>query len=242
MNATTPQLERAMSPPASTTSVPTRTRLMHRGLRLVLLGSALVVGVIATPATAAPKSQSARPSSTATPEKKMLEPTSDAAEVLTRLLALIDSLHEPRDLTPEQVKQFIGIELNAIPHRPSSAVASHPLNTTFFYHLRAFPDLESRLPSLKFRFEVMPEFRDQSPVKTDICAFDMDRFHAALLTMGYAHTGSNRAGTLARQYKRGNVDMNVAHVGESREKIHHDCVYSVDAYFVNRSLSQEEGK
>lgn len=214
-----------------------RTRL--RVSLIALLGSVFAIAAVVPQANAGVESKAVSHSeSNANLEKKMFQPTSDAAEALRRLLALIDSLHEPKDLTPEQVTRFTGLELDLDPDRSGDAAGAHDLTKEWYYIYRLYPDLATRLPSLQFIFQTRPPSLSQSLDVTDLCGVDMDQFHAVLLHMGFAHTGSNRAGTLARQYQRGNVDMNVAHVGESREKIHHDCVWQVDAYFVDNSLGK----
>src|SRR4051794_29484364 len=49
-------------------------------------------------------------------------PLLDAPEVLRRLLALIDSVHQPKDLTLERVEQFSGFAMQPSSGRPPKVV------------------------------------------------------------------------------------------------------------------------
>jgi hypothetical protein len=80
------------------------------------------------------------------------------------------------------------------------------------------------------------------PPMTEICQLDAAQFHDALLKMGYRHVGSARRASLARQYQRGLVEVEIGIVGESGEsleKISHDCIKRVSVDFLERSTDPE---
>ena len=168
----------------------------------------------------------------------------DAAELLHRMLALIDAIHRPEDLTQERVTQFIGLPMkHDNDPRDDYYYAYHEL--TNMWQVRLFRGLEydTKRPYVGFSFLETEKYRDQRrPPMTEICQFDMAQFHEALLGLGYKQVGNTRGATLERQYRRYPVYLNVGYVGESSEsleKISHDCV---DGIYVTFDTMPEESK
>jgi hypothetical protein len=162
--------------------------------------------------------------------------------VLQRLLALIDSLHQPQDLTPERVTQFTGLPMYSL-NTPSDFYYgnSQDLNEFWSYDYRLGLNYDTRLPDLGFRFEETEKYSNQDIPMTDVCQFDVAQFHDALLRLGYEHVSSVRQESPARQYRRGAVEVEIGIVGESGEsleKISHDCTKRVSIGFLTRYLDQ----
>lgn len=162
------------------------------------------------------------------------KPIPDAPEVLRRLLALIDTLHQPQDLTTERVEQFTGYAMTPFSDKPTNDAYEiwQPLTELWRYWYIWAPNSATRLPDLGLGFyERDPKRR--LPM-TAVCALDVAEFHAALLDMGYRHVGNTRRASPARQYQRGLVQVEIGIVGESSEsleKISHDCIKRVHVSF-----------
>jgi len=167
-----------------------------------------------------------------------LAPARDATETLTRLSALIDSLRQPEDLTPERVSQFTGIAMPRVdwPSRNQARIGSQVLTASWSYEYIWKLNDTTRLPDLGFGFDQLQEEVNR-PAMTDICQFDVAQFHDALLRMGYRHIGSTRRESPARQYQRELVVIELAFVGESGESLEtigHDCVKRVSVHFLEK--------
>ena len=162
-------------------------------------------------------------------------PRLDAPEVLRRLLALIDSVREPQDLTIERVAQFTGFPMKPFSDKPANDtyVISQLLTENWRYRYLWGPNGTTHLPELGLAF--YKRHSGQHPPKTEICQLDAAQFHEALLQMGYRHVGSTRRESPAKQYERGVVEVEIGIVGESDEsleKISHDCIKRVSIGFL----------
>jgi hypothetical protein len=199
----------------------------------LLAGFLLAACSIASPA-ASPIQSEGNNVSTSAP---IPSPPRDAAELLQRMLGLIDVIREPEDLTPERMTWFVGLPMvrQDKPHA-SDYTADQELTDIWAYYFawRLHPTIKR--PYLYFSFYETEKYRNKPrPPMTEICQFDMARFHDALLELGYEQVGNTRWGTPARQYRHGSVDVQVGYVGESGEsleKISHHCVYKVMVEFV----------
>jgi len=166
----------------------------------------------------------------------------NATEVLQRLLALIDNLHQPQDLTPERVAQSTRQPMIRI-NTPADFYyrSSHDLNERWWYYYIWSLNDATHLPGLGFAFKKTEKYRNQNIPMTDVCQFDVAQFHDALLRLGYEHVSSVRQESRARQYQRGAVEVEVGIVGESGEsleKISHDCIKRVSIGFLTRYLNR----
>jgi len=167
----------------------------------------------------------------------------DAAELLQRMLALIDATRRPEDLTPERVTQFIGLPMTR-DNDPADDYyyAYHELTDTWRVRIFRGLDYKTKRPYLGSRFIETEKYRYQNPPSTGICQFDMAQFHEALLKLGVEQVGNTRGATLERQYRRYPVYLNVGYVGESDEsleKINHKCVGSI---YVDFDATPDESK
>lgn len=160
-----------------------------------------------------------------------MERPHDAPELLRRLLALIDSVHQPQDLTAEQVMRFIRMPLKPIASSRSGGFEifeqlTHDWLYRFIWHAHDItPDPDLGLLFYEARGSSLPR-----PDMTGICQLDAAEFHDALLRMGYRHISSTRRASPARQYQRGLVEVEIGIVGESNDsldKISHDCIKRV---------------
>ncbi len=159
-------------------------------------------------------------------------PAIDAAQALRRLLALIDDLHAPQDLTAERVAKFSGLALVQDPAKPGSFHGGSTLTPAWTYLYLGYLDNSNRLPVLDFMFKEAAASGAEASAKSDICALDMDQFHDDLRKMGFKQTGHSRGSTPQRQYQRGQLKLNIGYVGESRVRIEHLCVKNVSVYFL----------
>lgn len=175
-------------------------------------------------------------------EKKMsspaieAKPIPDAPEVLRRLLALIDTLHQPQDLTTERVEQFTGYAMTPFSDKPTNDAYEiwQPLTEMWTYGYTWKLNSASGLPNLGLGFDKTKKYAKRPPM-TGICQLDATQFHDALLTMGYRHVGNTRRESPARQYQRGVAKVEIAFVGESGEsleKISHDCIKRISIGFL----------
>lgn len=160
----------------------------------------------------------------------------DAPEVLRRLLALIDTLHQPGDLTIERVAHFSGIAMTPFSDKPTNDAYAiyQPLTEMWKYRYIWALNNTTHLPGLGFGFYETEKYRSQDPPMTGICQLDVAQFHEALLKMGYRHVGNTRRESPARQFQRGLVEVEIGIVGESGEsldKISHDCISRVSVGF-----------
>ena len=161
----------------------------------------------------------------------------DAAELLHRMLALIDALHRPEDLTPQRVTQFTGMPMtrDSEPGEFHHHYAYHQLTDKWQVRISSGLHYETKRPYLGFGFLVTEKYRAQRrPPMTEVCQFDMAQFHDELLKLGVKQVGNTRGATLERQYRRYPVYLRVGYVGESGEsleKISHDCVKSIYVAF-----------
>lgn len=153
---------------------------------------------------------------------------------------MIDSLHQPTDMALERVTPFIGLPMGPLADassRSRALFAFGELTNEWSYTLIWSLDADTHLPGYGLRF--YPSHRGIPPQPmTDICRLDVAQFHDALLKMGYRHAGSSRRATLARQYLRGLVEVEIGIVGESGEsleKISHDCVKTIGIDFLQES-------
>lgn len=153
-----------------------------------------------------------------------LGPASDAAEALRRLLALIDTLREQQDLTPERVVEFSGVALRESLDDPRSFDGHQGLTAVWSHHYLLWPEGRARPAVLVFWFGAAPESHGRWPPKTGICALDMDQFHDALLGMGFENTGNVRSGYPERRYRRGLVAVDAHYTGEGPTRVSHDCI------------------
>lgn len=156
----------------------------------------------------------------------------DAPEVLRRLLALIDTLHQPQDLTVERVAQFSGVAMTPFSDKPNedTYMSLQPLTEMWRYLYLWGPNSTTRLADLGLNFYETEKYRGQNPPMTGICQLDLAQFHEALLKIGYRHVGNTRQRSAGKQYQRGLVEVDVGIVGESGEsieKISHRCVNRV---------------
>lgn len=161
----------------------------------------------------------------------------DAPEVLRRLLALIDTLHQPGDLTIERVAHFSGIAMTPFSDKPTNDtyVISQPLTEMWRYSYNWGPNRATHLPGLGFGFYETEKYRGQDPPMTGICQLDVAQFHEALFKMGYRHVGNTRRESAARQYQRRLTKVEIGifgESGESLEKISHGCVSRVSIGFL----------
>jgi hypothetical protein len=164
-------------------------------------------------------------------------PRLGAPEVLRRLLALIDSVHQPQDLTIERVARFSGFAMQPSSGRPPNAAyaISQPLTENWWYRYVWRPNNATRLPGVGLAFYETENFAGVSPPMTDICQLDAEQFHNALLKSGYRHVGNTRRASASKQYQRGLVEVEIGmfgESGESLEKISHRCIHRVSVGFL----------
>lgn len=165
----------------------------------------------------------------------------DAPEVLRRLLALIDTLHQPQDLTVERVEQFSGVAMTPFSDKPSDdAYQIFQRVTEMWFYLYIW-DLEraTHSPDLGLLFVEAEKYSGKNPPMTGICQLDLAQFHDALLKMDYRHVGNTRQRSAGKQYQRGLVKIDVGIVGESGEsieKISHRCVNRVFINFLGEYM------
>ena len=165
----------------------------------------------------------------------------DAPELLRRLLALIDSLHQPQDLAVERVTQFIRLPMErfADDSPKSRALFAYSKLTPEWAYLLLWNVVDvTQLPSYGLQFHPIRNNAPRPPM-TGICQFDLAQFHDELLRMGYRHVSSTRQSTPARQYRRGPVEVDIGIVGESGEsleKIGHDCIRRISIDFLERFI------
>jgi len=170
-----------------------------------------------------------------------MERPRDAPELLRRLLALIDSLHQPQDLAAEQVMRFIRLPMErfADDSPKSRTLLTYGKLTHEWSYVLIWNVVDvTQLPSYGLLFQPIGNHTSRPPM-TSICQLDMAQFHDALLKMGYRHVGSSRQSTPAHQYRRGPVEIDIGIVGESSEtleKISHDCVSRISIDFLERFL------
>ena len=172
-----------------------------------------------------------------------LPPARDGGEVLQRLLSLIDSLHQPQDLTPENVTRFTGVALRDSSWSGHLHYDGNASITEKWFSLYAYGvDDETHQPSFNFSFHETEQDSGIPTPMTGICQLDMDKFHAALLKMGFRHYGNTRQNTPARQYQRNLLTLDIGYMGESEEHVEHDCVARVYGRFLETYIDFGELK
>lgn len=176
-----------------------------------------------------------------------MERPHDAPELLRRLLALIDSVHQPQDLAAEQVMRFVRLPMErfADDSPKSRTLLTYGKLTHEWSYVLIWNVVDvTQLPSYGLMFQPISKNTPRPPM-TSICQLDMAPFHDALLKMGYRHVGSTRRATLARQYLRGPVEVEIGIVGESSEtleKIRHDCIRRISIDFLERNIDRVAGQ
>lgn len=170
-----------------------------------------------------------------------MERPHDAPELLRRLLALIDRVHQPQDLAAEQVMRFIRLPMErfADDSPKSRTLLTYGKLTHEWSYVLIWNVVDvTQLPSYGLMFQPISKNTPRPPM-TSMCQLDMAQFHDALLKMGYRHVGSTRRATLARQYQRGPVEVEIGIVGEGSEnleKISRDCIKRVSIAFLEKSI------
>lgn len=201
-----------------------------------LLAAVLVAACFSVPAAA---ERSAYPSGS---ERRAIvpfpqaAPATDAAEALRRLLALVDMLHEPQDLTPERVAELSGLTLLENRDGSGGLEGHQSLSVVWRYGYRLWREFHTQQTAFAFWFYADPDLHRRPPSKTDICALDMDQFHEALLGMGFTNTSNVRSGHPEQRYRRGRVALNMSYTGESATRVTHDCI---DRVFVSFPFGKE---
>jgi len=168
-------------------------------------------------------------------------PRLDAPEVLRRFLALIDTVHQPQDLTAERVAQFIGFAMEPYSDKPTNDtyVISQPVTEMWRVRIGWGPQHTTRLPSVGLGFHKLEKYANQDAPMTGICQLDAVQVHEELLKLGYRHVGNARNGGAAKQYQRGLVKVEIGifgESGESLEKISHGCVHRVYVSFLEKYM------
>lgn len=177
------------------------------------------------------------------PEPAMAPPR-DAPDLLRRLLALIDTLHQPQDLELQRVTPFFRLPMDRLVDASPKSRALFAFGTlTNEWSFMLIWDVVdvTHLPGYGLQFYQTQGSAPRPPM-TGICQLDAAQFHDALLKMGYRHVGSTRRASPARQYQRGLVEVEIGVVGESSEsleKISHDCIKRVSVDFLERSTDPE---
>jgi hypothetical protein len=204
-----------------------------RRFACLLAGGVLAACTAAPPATAPLiQSKGDNMSTSASPPSA----PRDAAELLARMLALIDAIHEPEDLTPGRMTQFIGLPMRRQNDPGDGYFAHQELTDMWESRISWRLNPTTKRHYLYLSFDDTENYRNKPrPPMTGICRFDLAQFHDELLKRGYGHVGNTRASMLIRRYRRGSVDVEVGYEGESSEsldKISHDCIRSIYVDFV----------
>lgn len=157
--------------------------------------------------------------------QRSLESSKDLGQ---RLLRLIDTLHRPEDISPENIERVTGKRVESDPQDPRSYGFGEVLDDRWICNLVSLPDpLSTEAPSrLVFSFD------DQAGQYTDmsaVCGLDFDAYSEALAAAGYARHANLGPRNAFRSFgfSRGDVSIEVLVRGESRENPNHLCVSSV---------------
>ena len=166
------------------------------------------------------------PSEPPSAENNYNNPVINAEQALKGVLKLLENLRDYNELSLARIKAETGIQLR--PYAPPETGFSFGANLTeqWNYAMDLFQAPNSK-PSFIFDFFETEAFSEKNPPRTDICHLDLDQFHGALLNMGYEHVSSRRYSSPARQYRRGEIWVDIIYVGESREKVTHDCIKTI---------------
>lgn len=209
-------------------------RLCTRFARLpLLLAAVLAAACLSMPAAAERSASSSGHERRSIVPSSRIGPATDAAEALRRLMALIDTLREQQDLTPQRVADLSGLTLLEDPRSPERFMGHQGLTDAWSYGYQLWPEFHTQQTVFAFRFHADPHLNPRRPPKTEICSLDMDQFHDALLGMGFANTRNVLSGYPERRYRRGHAAVDVHYTGESAVRVTHDCVDRVFVAFVS---------
>ena len=156
------------------------------------------------------------------------QPPRNAEEVSLRFLNLLENIKTTKELTPELIQKVMGLQIHPRQDNPNNFDASGQLTQDWYYGLSVFDNYFSSTNEPALMFEFMPTPKKPDADMTDVCDIDLEGYHQRLLEMGFTHTGNTREGLRSRQYKRGELSINVGYAGESMDKIDHKCVVRVD--------------
>lgn len=160
---------------------------------------------------------------TATPSAPAAS-TQDAAQVLQRVLALIEGSHALSDLTPARVGQAMGVDLERARDGSAQYGVGAALDAPWSYTI----ELDATSPdAAKFAFNFTPSAAD-APM-TPICQMDYDAFASRLEALGFTRTPYNAEhGRLVKEwFDRPGLRVSVYPQGESDGTAEHRCVRTV---------------
>ena len=148
----------------------------------------------------------------------------DAPTLLKSMLELIRGTHRVQDITPERLRAVMGLQVET--WGPTRFGFRGDVTPRWRY----FADVDvarAQAPGMEFSF--VPTAPGSAPDATDLCAFDLDAFDAALRSEGFQgepHYGEHGE-VLWQQYRRGQLSVEVKFQGETDAKATHHCVTSL---------------
>jgi hypothetical protein len=145
-----------------------------------------------------------------------------------RVLRLIETLHRPEDISPENIERITGKPVERDPQDPRSYGFGEVLDARWIGNLVSLPDPLSDAAPERLVFS----FDDQTGQYTDmsaVCGLDFDGYSEALTAAGYSrHVNSGpRDAFRSFGFSRGEVSIEVLVRGENPQNPNRLCVSSV---------------
>lgn len=180
---------------------------------VLLLASALIAGAGCAPT--APRSPPPAslpapiPPSSPTPAAQespmtVTDVSMDAEEIGRRVLKLIASLHDARDLAPDRIERETGLPVAFNDHDPNVYGFAGALDGRWTYSLVSTPDREGAPPtSLRFSFDPAP---GAQPDPAIVCTPSFEAYGKALGDLGFTSIPMQAyPGSHARYFSRGDI-------------------------------------
>lgn len=153
----------------------------------------------------------------------------DSRALGDRLLALIDSIHDPQGLSREHVERTTGLALQAEPDSVYLYGTRGALEGGWSYRLGATAGEDDTAGSLLLTFNHADgDGADMAPV----CSPDFDTYRAALQRQGFdaRPVPGDHGSTRYWEFARNGVTVRIRTMGESRARADHACVSTLSIH------------
>lgn len=151
-------------------------------------------------------------------------PIFNAEEIGKRVLALIQNIHDNRDISPETIEKYIGLKVRINPDNENDYGVSGKLTDQWYYSLRSMsPEKPGQKPN-----SLLFDFNDQTHAGADmspVCV-GFEDYNLALTTAGFTATRlRNRVDTQDYwNFSRGSIGVKVYLRGKSNPKDAQTCI------------------
>lgn len=161
------------------------------------------------------------------PSPAMTQPT--AGQLLTGVAQLIMNAATMADITPDSVRQQLGLELTRDGREHATDAQ---LNPDWHYELAIDPQ---SIGGPQFYFGFFPTDPDAEATMTSICEVDLEQFAALLEGSGFDRTPwvGEHGRRMGQYFQRGALRVTVSTQGEAStppEKINHACIRGIQVH------------